>query len=89
VILDISSCFNAIVTNNHTAIRWRELPGKKLQAYWQPDASDNGIGITDEDMKTIHEWSKQIGCGYRISFDTWQFETQLEITMFLLKWSSA
>jgi hypothetical protein len=38
-------------------------------------------------MDPVHEWSKENDCGVRISFDTWQFKTDEEITVFLLRWA--
>lgn len=63
--------------------------GMQLQAegdygHWP---SNPGWGLNERDMDPIHHWSKENDCGIRTSFDTWKFETDEEITMFLLRWS--
>jgi hypothetical protein len=45
------------------------------------------IGLRDADMDPIHKWSQEHDCGRRMSFDTWRFRNDAEITMFLLAWS--
>ena len=49
--------------------------------------SNPGLGLNERDMDPVHEWSREHHCGTRVSFDTWQFKTDEEITVFLLKWS--
>ena len=43
-------------------------------------------GMSEEDMVSIQEWCVQNNCGKRTSFDTFQFKTKAQMTMFLLKW---
>jgi len=69
-------------------ISWRELPGNKLQAYVDPEATIQVWGLREEHMDPIQEWSVECNCGKRISFDTWQFTSRKHITMFLMKWTS-
>jgi hypothetical protein len=45
------------------------------------------VGITDRDMEEIAQWCEEHNCGRRTSFDTFQFRTLAQKTMFLLKWS--
>ena len=45
------------------------------------------VGITDRDMEEIAQWCEEHNCGRRTSFDTFQFRTSAQKTMFLLKWS--
>jgi hypothetical protein len=73
----------------HVKLSWRELPGKKLQAYVDPNRHpDNAIwGLREEDMDPVQKWSQETNCGTRMSFDIWQFKTQKQITMFLLAWT--
>jgi len=87
--IDLSPYLNAGIPIAKTKIRWRVLPGKKLQAFWQPGISGYEIGITDSDMDAVQQWCQDVNCGRRTSFDTWQFSTREEITMFLLRWSGA
>jgi hypothetical protein len=44
-------------------------------------------GISDADMFPIAKWVKETGCGRRTSFDTVQFRSETEMSMFLLRWS--
>jgi len=43
--------------------------------------------FTDSYLDTIQAWCTESGCGTRTSFDTWVFENESEITVFLLRWS--
>ena len=69
-------------------ISWRELPGNKLQAYIDPEATIQVWGLREEHMDPIQRWSEECNCGKRMSFDTWQFKSRKHITMFLMKWAS-
>jgi len=46
------------------------------------------VGISDSDMLPIHEWCLKNHCGRRVSFDTFQFKSRKEMTMFLLRWGT-
>ena len=70
-------------------IKWKQLPGNKLQAYIdeiQPRGFERGLN--ESDMDPIQDWSKECNCGVRTSFNTWEFKDAKHITMFLMKWSS-
>jgi len=70
-------------------IKWKQLPGLKLQAYVdeiQPRGFERGL--RESDMDPIQEWSKECNCGVRTSFNTWEFKSDKHITMFLMKWAS-
>lgn len=69
-------------------ISWRELPGNKLQAYVDPEATIQVWGLREEHMDPIQTWSQECNCGTRISFDMWKFKSRKHMTMFLMKWSS-
>ena len=45
------------------------------------------LGLNEQDMDPIQQWCQEHSCGRRVSFDTFQFKNQAQITMFLLKWS--
>lgn len=51
---------------------------------------DNGAitptGLREADLIPVQEWCEQNKCGTRMSFDLWRFNTEAEITTFLLKW---
>lgn len=49
--------------------------------------SNPGWGLNERDMDPVHQWSKENDCGIRTSFDTWQFRTDEEMTVFLLRWA--
>jgi len=63
--------------------------GMRLRADSDPGLwpSNPGWGLNERDMDPIHQWSKENDCGVRTSFDTWQFRTDEEITVFLLRWA--
>jgi len=63
--------------------------GMRLRAESDPRGwpSNPGWGLNERDMDPIHQWSRENDCGIRTSFDTWQFHTDEEITVFLLRWS--
>ena len=69
-------------------IIWHTLPGRKLKATWLPQARGFEMGLKESDMDPIQKWCQDSNCGKRISFDMFQFKTDKQITMFLLRWSS-
>jgi hypothetical protein len=44
------------------------------------------VGVSERDIDPIQQWCENHNCGSRVSFDTFQFKSKKEITMFLLKW---
>jgi hypothetical protein len=44
--------------------------------------------INEVDMRTVSDWCDEHNCGMRISFGLFQFKTESQRTMFLMKWSS-
>jgi hypothetical protein len=71
-------------------IKWLRLPGLKLQAYVD-DIGPRGFGnsgLRESDMDPIQEWTDECNCGTRLSFNVWKFESEKQITMFLIRWSS-
>jgi hypothetical protein len=70
-------------------IKWKQLPGLKLQAYTD-DIQPRGFerGLNESDMDPIQAWSEESNCGVRTSFNTWKFDSEKQITMFILKWAS-
>jgi hypothetical protein len=71
------------------AIKWQRLPGLKLQAYTD-DVAPRGFerGLNESDMDPIQVWSERCRCGTRMSFNVWQFKSEKQITMFLIRWMS-
>ena len=69
-------------------IIWHQLPGRKLKATWLPSPKGFELGLRESDMDPIQKWCQDSNCGKRISFDMFQFKTDKQITMFLLRWSS-
>jgi len=70
-------------------IKWKRLPGLKLQAYVE-EIQPRGFerGLRESDMDPIQAWSTECNCGVRTSFNVWKFSSEKQITMFLMKWSS-
>lgn len=70
-------------------IKWQRLPGLKLQAYVD-EIGARGFerGLREHDMDPIQAWSDECNCGKRMSFNIWQFKSEKQITMFLIKWAS-
>jgi len=54
---------------------------------WNPSNPGLEVGLNEQDMDPIQHWSWDTGIGKRMSFNTFTFKTDAEITMFLLKWS--
>ena len=71
-----------------TKIIWHQLPGRKLKATWMPGPRAFELGLKESDMDPIQKWCQESNCGERISFDLFQFTSDKQITMFLLRWSS-
>ena len=50
------------------------------------DLSYFATGVSEHDIEPIQTWCEQHHCGRRTSFDTFQFKSKKEMTMFLLRW---
>lgn len=73
--------------NNTYKIEW-ERTGLSLRATAAWNYSNPGLSAFNEiTMDPVQHWCWQTGVGKRMSFDTFQFKTDEEITMFLLRWS--
>lgn len=69
-------------------IRW--IPtARRLTLAARVEVQPRGFetGISEGDMDPVQAWCKANNCGVRISFDTFRFRNQREITLFLLRWS--
>lgn len=70
-------------------IQWS--PGRRrhsLVAHTEIQPGSWPVGISEADMDPVQAWCQEHDCGRRMSFDTWQFRDQREITMFLLRWGA-
>lgn len=69
-------------------IVWQRLPGYWIEAKYQysPGAAI-AAGLRDTDMDPVQDWCVANKCGIRVSFDTFRFRNEQELTIFLLKWS--
>jgi len=70
-------------------VKWQRLPGLKLQAYADavlPRGFERGLN--ESDMDPVQAWTTECNCGTRMSFNVWQFTSEKQITMFLIKWAS-
>ena len=75
-----------IVNTQHRITWYRDELQLRATGAW--DYSNPGLSAFNEStMDPIQAWSVRNHCGVRISFDTWQFKSNDEITMFLLRWS--
>ena len=84
----LQSWYKTMREQHTPKIKWQRLPGLKLQAYTD-DVAPRGFerGLNESDMDPVQEWSTECNCGVRMSFNVWQFKTEKQITMFLIRWS--
>ena len=84
----LQSWYKTMREQHTPKIKWQRLPGLKLQAYTD-DVAPQGFerGLNESDMDPVQEWSTECNCGVRMSFNVWQFKTEKQITMFLIRWS--
>jgi hypothetical protein len=69
-------------------IKWIQSEGRlRLAARAEIQPRGWEVGLTQAEMDAVHEWCQAHNCGKRTSFDTFQFRSKKEMTMFLLKWS--
>lgn len=66
-------------------IEWQRIYKNKLRAVGVMRA-EWAHGLKEQDLIPVQEWTERNNCGVRMSFDTWRFRDDTEITMFLLKW---
>jgi hypothetical protein len=77
-------------------ILWERLepradkPGIWIRAYALDDVPPRGKvwGLNEYELNHIQEWTKEHKCGLRMSFDTYKFKNEAELTMFLLRWAN-
>jgi hypothetical protein len=68
-------------------IKWIQSEGKlRLAARAEIQPLGWEVGLTQAEMDAVHEWCQQHHCGRRTSFDTFQFKSKKEMTVFLLRW---
>jgi hypothetical protein len=68
-------------------IKWIQSEGRlRLAARAEIQPRGWEVGLTETEMDAVHEWCQEHNCGKRTSFDTFQFRSKKEMTMFLLKW---
>jgi len=75
------------MTNIDKKIKWIQSEGR-LRLAARAELLPRGweVGLTEAEMDAVHEWCQEHNCGKRTSFDTFQFRSKKEMTMFLLKW---
>ena len=88
----LKSAIDAIINmynhNQTPKIIWHALPGKKLKATWEPEYQGHTYGLKESDMDPIQEWCYQnLPGSKRLSFDTFIFANDQQITIFLLRWA--
>lgn len=72
-----------VMTAENKKIKWKKSGRLGLRAY----QDDQFLGLNHDDINPISQWCLANNCGRRMSFDTFQFRNEKEITVFLLKWS--
>jgi len=74
--------------NRPPKIIWHSLPGRKLKATWEVQSRGYEYGLKESDMDPIHQWCQESLPGAkRLSFDTFVFATDEQLTAFLLRWA--
>jgi hypothetical protein len=75
------------MANIDKKIKWVQSEGR-LRLAARAELLPRGweVGLTEAEMDAVHEWCREHNCGKRTSFDTFQFRSKKEMTMFLLKW---
>jgi hypothetical protein len=72
-------------------LTWQPWP--RPQGYWlrvqmkHDTGAITPTGLREEHLIPVQQWSEKFHCGRRMSFDLWQFDTEEERSMFLLRWS--
>ena len=49
-------------------------------------AVDAGVRPIEQELNQVQQWCRQACCGTRVSYDTFQFESQEQMSAFLLRW---
>lgn len=74
--------------NQANKYNWKRK-GLELEAIgheWNP--SNPGLSnLREEDMDLVQRWCWETNIGKRMSFDTFKFRNEKEMTAFLLRWS--
>jgi hypothetical protein len=69
-------------------IKWVRSEGRlRLAARAEIQPRGWEVGLTESEMNAVHAWCEDHHCGRRTSFDTFQFRSKKEMTMFLLRWA--
>ena len=63
------------------------VPTPTTAQQWMFADESWSLGLTEADMDPVQAWCHEHDCGRRMSFDTFEFRDQQEITLFLLRWS--
>jgi hypothetical protein len=82
------------MTNQFANIQWmrtREDDGFwiKVNQQWMISVvfKDVAAPNLDNQLDEIGRWCQKAKCGRRMAYDMFQFKSEAEITMFLLRWS--
>ncbi len=81
----VSNLYNQIMypSTKPPKILWQRLPGNKLKAYHD----GSGRQIFYADLEPMRKWSTETGIGIALQDDTWIFNNEKQVTLFLLRWS--
>jgi len=73
-------------------LKWRKLEGKKrtlecsLHYEHNPEVF-TPTGLRDEHLDPVLVWCRDNNCGYRTSYNHFAFDTDKQMTLFLLRWA--
>jgi len=73
-------------------LKWRKLEGKKrtlecsLHYEHNPEVF-TPTGLRDEHLDPVLVWCRDNNCGYRTSYNHFAFDTDEQMTMFVLRWA--
>ena len=73
-------------------VKWRKLEGKRRTLECSLHYENNPeiftpSGLRDEHLDPILVWCRDNNCGYRTSYTHFAFDTDEQMTMFLLRWA--
>jgi hypothetical protein len=69
------------------AIAYKRIHVQKYpSAIWIEVNHLDGSSLTDDEADAIMQWTMNNQIGVRMAFQLWKFQTEAELTAFVLKW---
>jgi len=71
-------------------VKWHPSPKHPLRLVATAPIAPRGFEtfLTEGDLDPVQKWCEETECGRRISFDQFEFKSQDQILMFLLRWAN-